>query len=255
MLPLADTQAAIAKAMITGDARSAPTSLAGGPDPGSRFAIHLRHYQTSLRAALEDKFPATVWLLGASLFRAAASSYVREQPPRSPCIAEYASDFPQYIAGYGSAASLGYIEAFAQLEWLLGRASIAVEQPALSWLDLIAPGPDRLLGASFGLQAGVAYLRAEYAVDELLKLYLHDREPESFDLPAADTRMEISGSRGRFRIDRPAPAHFEFRFALQEGEVLSEAASRALTIDEQFDPGQALRELIAAGRITSVNHQ
>jgi hypothetical protein len=208
----------------------------------------------SLRTALEDKFPATLWLLGARLFHAAASTYVREYAPRTPCIAEYAGDFPQYIASFSGATELGYIETFARLEWLLGRASIAVEEAPLSWLDLVSSGPDRLLNATFGLQSGMAYLRAQYAVDKLLKLYLNDHEPESFDLPVCDTRMEVSGSRGAFRIDRLTPAQFEFRASLQAGKSLSDAASRALDLDEGFDPGQALRELIAAGRIISFIH-
>jgi hypothetical protein len=239
--------------MISGDSRFAPESLAGGPDPGIRFAIHLRHYQTSLRTSLEDKFPATVWLLGARLFRAAASTYVRECPPRTPCIAEFGRDFPEFIARYERAAGLGYVESFARLEWALGRASTSLNEAPLSWHELVAATPARLLDATFGLQPGVGYLRAAYAVDELLMLYLRNHEPESFELPVHDTAMEVSGSRGSFRIDRLPFAAFEFRATLHEGKPVGDAASRALELDERFDPGEALRGLVAAGLIVSLD--
>jgi len=239
--------------MLTGDSRLAPESLEGGSNPRIRLAIHLRHYQTSLRTALQQKFPATVWLLGASLFRAAASAYVRECPPRTPCIAEYGRDFPRFVAGFEGAAGLGYIEAFASLEWLLGRASIALDATPLMWHELAASGPDLLLDATFSLQPGVGYLRSAHAVDQLMTLYLRNHEPESFGLPARDTPMEVSGSRGSFRMDRLTPATFVFREALCDGDSVSGASSRALEIDARFDPGQALRELVAAGLVTSLN--
>jgi hypothetical protein len=231
----------------------APSTLTGGADPRMRLAIHLRHYRTSLRTALEDKFPATVWLFGATFFRAAADAYVRECPPRTPCIAEYGSNFPEFIAGYERAAGLGYVEAFAKLEWLLGRASIALDQAPLAWDQLVSRGPDLLPNATLALQSGLGYLRAEQAVDQLMTLYLRDQEPASFELTACDAPIQVSGSRGSFRLERLTPGDFEFRLALSRGHSVNDAASRALETDERFDPGQALRELATAGLVISCN--
>lgn len=253
MQRLADAQAAVAKAMITGDSRFAPESLVGGPDPRARFAIHLRHYLASLQTALHDKFPATEWLLGDDLFRAAATAYIREHPPRTPCIAEYGSELPSFIAGFEHTARFRYVEAFARLEWLLGRASIALHATPLAWHELAAAGPDLLLHARLELQPGLGYLRAAHAVDTLMQLYLRDEEPETFEIPAGDARIEVGGARGSIRMTRLAPGTFAFRDALRDGESISDAAGRALDIDERFDPGQALQELVASGHVTSFN--
>lgn len=251
MPQLGDTQAAISRAMIAGDSRFAPESLTGGPNPRIRFSIHVRHYRASLRTALEEKFPATVWLLGASLFRAGATAYARECPPRNPCIAEYGSDFPAFIAGYERAAEFPYIEAFAALEWSLGRASIAVDATPLAWHELVSPGPDLLLNATLGLQPGLSYLRAAHAVDQLMTLYLRNNEPATFELPARDTPIEVNGSRGAFRMDRLTLGSFEFRNALRAGKSISDAAGRALEVEDSFDPGQALRQMASSCLVIS----
>lgn len=252
MPPLADTQAAIAQAMVTGEPRLAPATLVGGSDAQSRFGIHLRHYHASLSTALREKFPATAWLLGAHLFQAAASAYVRERPPQTPCIAEYGRAFPSFLACFEPAARLRYVESFAALDWLLGRVSIAVDAKSLAWHDLASAGPSLLLNATFKLQPGLGYLRAGYPVDSVMQLYLSDQEPEVLEISACEASIEVSGSRGSFRITRLDPATFVFRHALSRGETVSDAAGRSLDIKGLFDPGQALRELVASGLVIAL---
>ena len=98
MQSLADLEGMLARAVISGDSAPAAAALVGGLDPRERLAIHLRHYQTSLTAVLREKFPASAWLVGADLVTAAACAYVRAHPPRQPCIAEYGSGFPRFLA-------------------------------------------------------------------------------------------------------------------------------------------------------------
>jgi hypothetical protein len=125
---LAELQAEFASAMTTGDAHRFDAELVGGTAPRNRLGIHLRHYEKSLTSALLDKFPACTWLLGGELVRDAARAYARLHPPERPCIAEYGRDFPQFLAGFGRAASLPYFESFAVLEWVFGQVSIAVRR-------------------------------------------------------------------------------------------------------------------------------
>jgi hypothetical protein len=244
---LVDVQATITQAMLTGDCGLAPPSLVGGYDPRARLGIHLRHYHASLQATLHDKFPATAWLLGSKLFNAAAAAYVREHPPQAPCIAEYGSGFPGFIALFEQAQSLPYLESFATLEWALGRASIAVNESPIKWNDLVAAGPALLLDAHLVLQPGLCYLRATHGIDVLMRLYLNDQEPETFAMSAEDAFIEVQGSRGTLRMTRLDTGTFAFRDALRDGDSVSDAAGRALETDEHFNAGRALRELVDAG--------
>ena len=127
MPALADIQSAIRDALVHGDRTALAPMLSGGVHPEYRLAIHQRHYAASLTRALLDRFPATVWLVGSELVTDAATSFIREQPPSKPCIAEYGESFPQHLGAHPAAASLPYLSQFAELEWHLGRLALATE--------------------------------------------------------------------------------------------------------------------------------
>lgn len=255
MSQLASLQAAIAHSMLAGDAGLAPTTVVGGADSRARIDIHLRHYAVSLRNALLEKFPATTWLLGSELIASAASAYTREHPPEVPCIAEYGREFPSFVARFGRAGGLPYLESFGRLEWAVGRASIAVDETPMRWTDVANAGPERLLDARVMLQQGLRHLRATHGVDELMRLFLEALAPEMFSMEAGEVFIEVYGSRGSSRITRLDPAIFVFRGALHAGDSISGAAGRALELDERFDPGGALRALFDAGLVVQIRFQ
>jgi hypothetical protein len=156
---LVDLQRSFARAMTSGNGAALGGHLRGGPDLDKRLVIHLRHYATSLTAALCDKFPASTWLLGTEVVREAAAAYVRLHPPLQPCIAEYGRDFPQFLARHPRATRLPYVRSFAELEWAVAQASIAVDAHPLSWTELAASGAERLVDSRLALQPGVHYVR------------------------------------------------------------------------------------------------
>jgi hypothetical protein len=236
--------------MTTGDATGLTGHFIGGSDPDARLAIHLRHYATSLATALWDKFPASAWLAGAAVLREAAGAYARLHPPLQPCIAEYGRDFPWFLARHPRAAQLPYLASFAELEWAVGQASIAIDAPALSWIDLANRGAERLIESTLALQPGVHYVRADWRVDELMQTYLGGAAPERFVLLDITTLIEVHGARGAFHLTRLDAATFVFRTALAAGRTLGDAADTALTIDATFDPGNALHALVDARLVT-----
>src|SRR5882762_10037094 len=125
MRTLAEIQAGIREALVSGHTANVARVLLGGVYPEHRLAIHQRHYAASLTRALVDRFPATVWLVGSELVADAARSFIREQPPSTPCIAEYGETFPRYLGAHPAAVSLQYLAQFAELEWHLGRLALA----------------------------------------------------------------------------------------------------------------------------------
>jgi hypothetical protein len=237
--------------MMSGDGAALAGHLRGGHDPDARLAIHLRHYTTSLSAALCSKFPAAAWLAGAEVVREAAGAYARLHPPLQPCIAEYGRHFPQFLARYPRAAQLPYLESFAELEWAVAQASIAIEAPPLSWTELAACGAERLVDSNLALQPGVRYVRADWCIDELMQAYLSGAAPERFVLGDAVTPIEVRGGRGTFRLTRLDGATFAFRAAVAAGRTVGEAADAALTLDDELDPGDALRALVDAQLVTA----
>ena len=253
MHSLAEVQAAFAQAMTTGDVTHFDATLLARVQPRNRAAIHLRHYEASLTAALCDKFPASAWLVGVGLVRDAARAYVRLHPPAQPCIAEYGGDFAQFLGAYGRASSVPYLTSFAVLEWAVGQVSIATERAQCAWIELARVGTEQLVDSTLVLQPGLRYLGSPWRIDELMTTYLSGAEPERFVLGEASTFIEVRGSRGAVRLERLDPATFAFRAALAQGRSIGNAATRALDLDAAFDAGAALRSLAHEGHVTGVS--
>jgi hypothetical protein len=242
---LPDLQAGIRHALVTGEADAIAPLLRGGRDSRLRLAIHQRQYATSLVTALLDRFPATVWLVGSDLVTAAARRFVQLNPPTRPCIAEYGEGFPAFMSSGQLATEVPYLGQFAELEWHLGRLSLAVDGRALTPADLQASDAEALAGSSVVMQPGTHYVRADWAVDELISLYLADNAPDQFSLQLGDVWLELRGARGKLRMNRLTRAVWTFRAALAAWRPLGDAAVEALEIDAAFDPGRAFLDLIA----------
>jgi hypothetical protein len=249
---VAEIQAAMREALLTGRTSALAGCLRGGVDPEKRLAIHQRHYRASLITSLLDRFPATVWLVGSEFVGTAADAFVSHVPPSRPCIAEYGEDFPAFLADRPGADTLPYLGQFAALEWHLARVSLAVDLPPVTPSDLHAVGPHELTDARFDLQPGLHYIRLDWALDELVGLYLTDRSPESFALTPGPVFLEVHGSRGELHMTRLGPAAYAFRSTLATGGMLAAAVAAAATIDTAFDPGQALVEMLGRNLITMV---
>lgn len=248
MLPLRELQGHIAHAMIHDEMDRLPAALTAGLDP-NRLTLHARHYTHSLVMALMDKFPATQWLIGNTALRAAASLYIRAEPPRRPCIAEYGASFPAFLASQPPLAGLPYLGDFATLEWMVGKAAIAITSSPLDWQTLSAGSMDMLLKRQVALQPGTFHLRVNWPVDSVLRHFLEGSAPETLTLNARHLYLEIHGARGTFTINRLAAGDFRFRQALAAGTTLGTAAESALDHDAGFDTGLALRQLVEAGLV------
>ncbi len=244
---LAELQRKLRDAIVGGgEASGVVPLLVGGANPAERLAIHRHHYEASLVGTLIGKFAATTWLIGSALMDDAAKAFVSRHPPAAPCIAEYGGDFPRFLAERAETRSLGCIRDFAELEWHLGHAAIAVDSPAIDLQALAAYG-DRVADIGLVVQGGLRYLASPWPVDDLMRLYLTETAPDSFVLSATDVWLEIGGSRGAIRFDRLDRGTFVFRRALAEGHTLGVAGEQALEADESLDVGAALRSLIGKG--------
>jgi hypothetical protein len=246
---LAEVQRTLRAAVVGGDASAASALLVGGRDPRKRLAIHARHYEASLASALAGKFPALVWLAGSEFVSEAARAFVHSQPPKAPCIAEYGEDFPAFLAGRPGAERAPYLGWVGALEWRLGQAALAIEQPPLAIDALQGLDGDALAGIALRLQPGLRYLAAPYPVDELMQLFLSEAAPERFTMTDADIWLEIRGSRGSFTMRRLDEAMFRFRSVITGCETIRTAAEAALDADATFDPGAALVRLVAEGLV------
>jgi hypothetical protein len=198
VLTLIDIQAGIRDALVDGNSAAVAPVLLGGTRPEQRLAIHQRHYVASLTRAIVERFPATVWLVGSELVTHVATSFIREHPPSRPCVAEYGDGFPRYLGSHPALASLPYVAQFAELEWHLGRLALATEE-----------------------SGNVQYVHLDWALDELIGLYLTDTAPDEYALRQEDVWLEIRGLRGELQMQRLTLEEFAGRVGAQPAGVCS----------------------------------
>ena len=251
-MPLAEFQARVRGAIVDGTVAPLAPILTGGVKPLERFTIHQRHYEASLVRVLVEKFPAMVWLAGSPFVTSAAAAFIWQHPPSAPCIAEYGEDFPAHLAGRAEAQDIPWLRWVGDLEWQLGRVSLALEHVPLSIEALAKVAPERLADCTLTLQPGLHYLAAPWPVDELLKLFLSDDAPDSYALDPADVLLEVRGARGAFSMSRLDAATFVFRRLLAQGSSVGNAAEQALDVDPGFDAGHSLVQVIVAGVATAI---
>jgi Putative DNA-binding domain len=250
---LLDLQKHVRDAVVLSGGTGLDSLLLGGRDPSRRLAIHQRHYRVSLTRALLERFPATVWLVGSSFVTNAAREFGCTRPPSRPCIAEYGETFPEFLSTRSGAAETPYLRAFAELEWHLSRLALAVGVPALTMHDLSRSNAVTVGDAAVALQPGVHYFYADWAVDELISVYLSGDAPDHFTLHARDVWLEIRGTRGELSMNRLRHAEFTFRAALAAGKSVSDAAHSALDIETAFDPGAELLHLVREGLVVAIH--
>jgi hypothetical protein len=254
MPSLSDLQERVRDAVVGVPANEAvdlAALLTGGRYPLKRLAIHRRHYEASLVTALLEKFPAVTWLVGTSFMTETARTFVRRHPPRAPCIAEYGDGFPGFIDGVTGVEGLPYLRAFAELEWCLSRAAIAVNLPPLA-ISAFAEHAETLADLRLMLQPGLHYLTAAWPIDNLIRLYLDETKPDRFVFEPLPAHLEIRGTRGEFQIVRLDAADFCFRSNLARGQCVGMASEAALEIDGAFDPGSALAALVADRLVSAI---
>lgn len=256
MPSLAEYQRRMRDAVVNGDiAAIAPLLTAGDRDVARRADIHRRHYQTSLVAAVMGRFPATAWLVGSPALEAAAVDFVHAHPPTAPCIAEYGRRFPAWLAVHTDADRVPYVEAFAELDWQLGRLSVSVDVATLDPARLAALGPHVLADAVLALQDGTCYIRSDWPIDMLMQIFLGESAAVHTRLMPQPVWLESRGNRGCVSITRLAEAEWEFRHALQQMRPIGVAVERAWQFDPKFDPGVALANLFAAALVVRTSGQ
>jgi hypothetical protein len=188
--------------------------------------------------------------MGTAFLKQAAERFVCERPPAAPCIAEYGAEFPAFLSQAPGCERAPYLRDFAELEWCVGQV---VDRPPVTAEEFSGIDPNILLGTFLTLQPGLHFLEARWPIDQLMALYLTETAPDRFELPSSVIRVEVRGARGQFHLSRLDPAEFTFRRAIAGGRSIGDAAEFAMDVSADFNAGQALAALIAAGFITGIN--
>ncbi|PPD42243.1 MAG: DUF2063 domain-containing protein [Methylocystis sp.] len=211
-----------------------------------RFAVYRNNVVVGLIDALAERFPVCLRLVGAAFFRAMAKSFVRASPPRSPILAEYGDDFPEFIATFDPTRELPYLADVARLEWAIGRAYHATDATPLP-LEAVRAIPANALGdAIFTLHPSVQIVSSHFPI---LSIW----STNAFDIAVQEVSLERGEDVLVLRPDLEVEAYllppggFSFIAALIKGETVSAASST-----DPLDLPACLGLLFSTAAITAI---
>jgi hypothetical protein len=253
MAPLLhETQAAMRCAILDGDASALVPLIAAAPElAATQIAIYRNNVFASLTDVLRDTFPVVCRLVDERFFAYAAHEFIREHPPKQPCLAEYGDAFADLLAGLPPCRGLPYLPDIARLEWLLNAAANAADAVSLPPSALASVPPAETPRLVLRLDPALGFLASAWPID---RIWLANRAGADcaapIDLTAGGVRLEISRGGGAVYFRSLDAATFAFRQALVEGATLEAATVLTLAVEPAFDLAAAFADLFRDAAVT-----
>ena len=249
---LAELQADFAAALSDPE-RPAPADVRGRAKlPQSRrFNVYRNNMMVSLIEALEATFPVVQRLVGADFFKAAAKTYIRQAPPRSPVLLLYGESFGAFLDGFPPAAGVPYLGDVARLEWARVNSYHAADAEPLTIERLAAIPGDALAATRFTLHPSLRLIRSRFPVASLWAATGGGDPEVEVDMKRGE---DVAVLRPALTVDvrlLPAGGH-AFMAQLAAGRSLGEAAEAAARTSGDFDLAQHLQGLFQLGAVTAL---
>jgi Putative DNA-binding domain len=198
-----------------------------------RLQIHRNNRQLTLTQALMANFPATCRIVDEGFFRYAAAEFIGKHPPTQPRLVEYGADLPRFLASFGPASGLPWLEDLARLEWAMLACEEAAEVPALAAADLEERPAEQLAGLRLALHPACRLVASGWPIDRIRSFALNDGE-SSPSLDGDPVRLLVRRAEDSVRLRRLVETEFalleRFGRGLPLGEVLEQAPGDAAAI-------------------------
>ncbi|SKA22467.1 Putative DNA-binding domain-containing protein [Enhydrobacter aerosaccus] len=246
---LRDLQKAFA-AQLLGSGITIDTALPVAGDSisaAARLRVHRHHVLTSLSKALAGTYVTVERLVGEDYFKGLARSFITNELPEGPVLAEYGAAFPAFLERHPVVGQLPYLPDVARLDWALNMAFYSPTGSRLTRDHLARIPVDDLPLQCIELAAGTTLICSAYPLDRIWAATQPDAAEEPVDIGAAGVRLLV------FR--RPDDAGF---VVLEEGEAalvaalhssstLEQAAVAATAANPDFDLSTAFSRVLGLG--------
>ena len=253
MLMLHELQDRFAASVVDADpVRTAGAIVDDPPGAAARLGIYINHFQVTLTDVLETTFPVVRQLVGDPFFRMVARHYVRDAPPRHPCLFEYGGGFPGFLERLPEVRSLPYLADVARLEWAINEAWHAADAPAIAAVTAAEPMAG-CADVSLRLHPSCRLIASVFPVNWIWQIHQKAcSERETVDLDAGGVRLLVHRQEDEVGWIELSAADFAFVDSVLDAGSLSNSLMRARAVDGDFNPRPLLAALIDGGLISSL---
>ncbi|AWI85590.1 DUF2063 domain-containing protein [Alloyangia pacifica] len=127
-----------------------------------RFDVYRNNVAVALTEALAAAFPVVQRLVGETYFAAMAQDFAREHPPRSPVMALYGAELPDWTQRFPPLTALPYLPEVARIEQARREASLSADAVPLDPRVLAELLPDALAASAPRLHPAARILRTRH---------------------------------------------------------------------------------------------
>ncbi len=216
-------------------------------EPGRRrIAAYRSSILGNLVGALHATYPVVARIVGLPFFRQMARVYVAAHPSASGDLNEYGGAFPDFVAAWPHAASLGYLPDVARLEWAVQQVYYAPDAEA-DLSTLAACPPEDCGELRFVTAPAHARLDSPWPLADIWRVNADGYAGNMAVDFSRSARLLVLRQAGRVRVEALSEGEAELLDGLAAGSRLASAAAAAFSAQAGFDLGAALARFVAAG--------
>jgi Putative DNA-binding domain len=221
-----------------------------GIDPVRLLSIYRNNALITLTETLAAVYPVVRRLVDPRFFDYAASTFIASNLPSQPCLSEYGSEFPAFLALFPPASGLPYLSDVAGLEWAINRVMRSKPEASIGLSAITGKCED---AAEFRLrfEAGVRYVGSKYPIRKIWLENSSDTEPTEIQLTEAAEHLQVRLNGGLEITPLPA-ASWLFRARIADRAALGAATEAAFELDSLFDLPNELAKVFGEGLIVGV---
>lgn len=190
-----------------------------GRPAGKRFDVYRNNVVFSLSDALADAYPVVQKLVGEKFFRAMAGVFVRQFPPKTPILFQFAPEFPDFLTSFPPVAKLGYLPDVARLERSRTRSYHAADATPIDGTALAALTPEQMATAELHLHPSLHIISSPFPI---LAIWQQNMGAPEVDIPQGGQDILIVRPYDSVEMRQLPVGAVDFLRALNAGKPFAE---------------------------------
>jgi len=205
----------------------------------------LQIYRNTIVGTLTDlllaTYPMVKALTGEDFATVMLRSYVLSYPPHEACLARYGGGVSDFIGSFAPAADIKYLPDVARLEWAINESYYAVDDTALSPLELLEVQPDQLSDLKLQPRASVRLIKSNWPL-ESIRTFCNEKNPGKLDLNGEGAQLLIYRPELTVEIIPLGADEYALFDVLMAGLPLGAAIEKTLAAFPPFDFGKIFQK-------------